>query len=72
MGDIEISVVYIIYDCILFLFEIDNNFKIQLINIYGEDTDKKKKLLDLCFVNNNHYVVLYEKVCNANILSEIQ
>ncbi len=45
MGDIEISVVYIIYDCILFLFEIDNNFKIHLINIYGEDTDIKKKVL---------------------------
>ena len=71
MGDIEISVIHIIYDCILYLFEIDNNFKIQLINIYGEDTDINKKLLNLCFVNNNHFVVLYEKNRKTNILSEI-
>ena len=54
MGDIEISVVHIIYDCILYLFEIDNNFILHLINIYGDDTDINKRILNLCFVNNNH------------------
>lgn len=71
-GIIEISVMHIIYDCILLLFEIDNNFILHLINTYGDDTDIKKRLLNLCFVNNNHYVAFYEKNRKENILSEMK
>ena len=72
MGDLEISVIHIIYDCILYLFEINNNFELHLINIYGNDDTNDKILLNLCFVNNNHYIVLYERNRKTNIKSNIK
>ena len=72
MGDLEISVIHIIYDCILYLFEINNNFELHLINIYGNDDTNDKILLNLCFVNNNHYTVLHERNRKSDIKSKIK
>ena len=71
MGDLEISVVHLIYDCIVYIFELYFNNKIRLINIYGDINNTDKNIINLCFVNNNHYIVLYEANRTNNILSEI-
>ena len=71
-GRFEISVLHIIYYCILYLFEITNTFELILINAFGEDDSNDKILLNLCIVNNNHYIVLYEKNRKTNIKSQIK
>lgn len=71
MGDLEISVVHLIYDCIVYIFELYFNNEIRLINIYGDINNTDKNIINLCFVNNNHYIVLYEANRTNNILSEI-
>ena len=43
-----------------------------MINEYGEDDSNHKILLILCFVNNNHYIVLYERNRKSNIKSKIK
>ena len=61
MGDIEISIIYKIYDCVMYVFELtNNNTTLNLINIYGTDDNADKILLNLCYVNDIHYIVLNE------------
>ena len=49
MGDIEISIIYKIYDCVMYVFELtNNNTTLNLINIYGTDDNADKILLNLC------------------------
>ena len=73
MGDLEISIINEIYDCVLLVFEITNNYNtLNLINIYGKDDTDDKSILNLCYVNNNHYIVLYEPDRKVNIKSEIK
>ena len=58
--DIEISIIYI-YDCVMYVFELtNNNTTLNLINIYGTDDNADKTLLNLCYVNDIHYIVLNE------------
>ena len=38
----------------------NNNTRLNLINIYGTDDNDDKILLNLCYVNKNYYIVLYE------------
>ena len=59
MGDLEISASSIIYNAFILLLEIKNN-TIELINKYGDIYDNEIKLT-LCLINNNHFMVIYEK-----------
>jgi len=36
MGDFDLSIINLIYDCILYIYEIDIDNNLRLINIYGE------------------------------------
>ena len=38
----------------------NNNITLNLINIYGIDDNADKILLNLCYVNDSHYIVLNE------------
>ena len=60
MRDLEISVVHLIYDFFVYIFELNNNEELRLININGEVNNMEKNIVNLCLVNNNHYTVLYE------------
>ena len=61
MGNLEISIIYKIYDYVMYVFVLtNNNITLNLINIYGIDDNADKILLNLCYVNDNHYIVLYE------------
>ena len=67
-GDLEISVCSVIYNFNLLLFGISFNNNLSLINKYGDINDNKI-LLALCYVNQNHFKVLYEnidKIYNTN------
>ena len=56
-----ISIIYKIYDCVMYVFELtNNNTTLNLINIYGTDDNADKILLNLCYVNDIHYIVLNE------------
>ena len=45
----------------MYVFVLTNiNTTLNLINIYGIDDNADKILLNLCYVNDNHYIVLYE------------
>ena len=63
MGDLEISICSIIYNFYLLLFGISFNDNLSLINKYGDIKDNKI-LLTLCYVNQSHFKVLYEKTDN--------
>ena len=69
MGDMELSVIHIIYDCLLYIYEIEHNKILKLININGDKTDKSKFIINLCYINDNHFAVLYEKTRTVNIKS---
>ena len=61
MGDLEMSVINLICDVNLFIFEeINNSNSIKLMQIYGDPNDKTKTVLTICFVDNNHFSVVYE------------
>ena len=69
MGDLEISVINKIYDVNFYLFEErkDNiNLFANLVNIY----DNSKIFINICFVGNNHYNVLYELKEKNNLTNE--
>ena len=57
-GDIEIAAVNIVYEETLFLFELNSNNKLTLLQTYGDINNNY--LLTLCFVNNV-LSKLYEK-----------
>ena len=59
MGDLEMSVINKIYDVNFYLFEERNNHIILLAN-WGNIYDNSKMFINICFVDNNHYNVLYE------------
>ena len=67
MGDLEMSVLPQIYDATILVFELTPNGYVKLIYSYGDIYNNSKIFLTLCFVNGNHFNVLYEK---KNILSE--
>ena len=58
-GDIEISAVNIVYEATLFFFELNSNNEVTLLQTYGNINNNY--LLTLCFVNNDHFKVVYEK-----------
>lgn len=72
MGDLDISVVHLIYDCNVFIFEINNEQELILISINGDKNNKDKFIVNLCLVNNNHYIVLNEPNRKKNIPSNIK
>ena len=57
MGDLEISVIHKIFDSVLFLFEINYNNELHLLQING-DINNNSIILTLCFINNNHYNII--------------
>ena len=66
MGDLEISVIHKKYNAILFLLELNNNNELHLMQINGDIHNNNSILLTLCFINNNHYNIIYENVNNIN------
>ena len=50
-GDIEIAAVNIVYEETLFLFELNSNNKLTLLQTYGDINNNY--LLALCFINND-------------------
>ena len=60
MVDLEISACSIIYNAFIFLFEIKNS-RITLINRYI-DINVNNLILSLYLINNNHFMVNYEKI----------
>ena len=61
MGDLELSVIHIIYDAILFIFELRDEHTVILLKINGNINDTNKYILTICLINGDHYNVLYEK-----------
>ena len=61
MGDLEISVVNKIYEATLYIYELRDDQNFYLLSKYGDINDDTKLFLNLCFVDNNHYNILYEK-----------
>ena len=61
MVDLELSVLNLIYDTTLLVYQKRNDGTLILLQTYGNINDPNKLFLNLCYVNNNHYLVLYEK-----------
>ena len=61
MGDLEISVVNKIYEATLYIYELRDDQNFYLLSKYVDINDDTKLFLNLCFVDNNHYNILYEK-----------
>ena len=61
MGDLELSILPYLYDAILFIFELSNNTDLILLNTYGFFNNNQNILLTICYINNNHFNVIYEK-----------
>ena len=61
MGYLEISVVNKIYETTLYIYELRDNQNFYLLSKYDDINDDTKLFLYLCFVNNNHYNILYEE-----------
>ena len=57
MWDLELSVIHKIYDIELYIFQKNFN-ETKFINKYGNTNNDN--ILTLCYVNGNHYTVLYE------------
>ena len=68
MGDLEISVLHKIYNSILFLFELNYNNELHLLQINLDNNNSI--ILTLCFINNNHYNIIYENI-NSSISPNI-
>ena len=71
MGDLEISILPKLYDATLLLFELRTNNVILLLSQYGDIGDQSKIFLNLCYVTNNHYNVLYEPTRKNKFKKEI-
>lgn len=61
---LEISVIHKIFNAILFLFILNNNNELHLLQI--NININNCIILALCFLNNEHYNILYENVNNIN------
>ena len=55
IGDLEISALINVYDIIIFVFEINNENELILMNRYGNIENNNKILLTLCYIDNNHF-----------------
>ena len=71
MGDLEISILPKLYNATLLLFELRTNNVILLLSQYGDIGDQSKIFLNLCYVTNNHYNVLYEPTRKNKFKKEI-
>ena len=58
-GDLEIAAVNIVYEATLFLLELNSKSELSLLQAYGDINNIY--LLTLCFVNDDHFNVVYEK-----------
>ena len=65
MDDLEFSVINKIYDVNFYLFE-ERKGNINLLSNWGNIYDNSKIFINICFVGNNHYNVLYEPQDNNN------
>ena len=61
MGEIEIIATMNCFDANIMVFQKNDNDEIYLLNKYGNFENKEKILLTLCYVNDNHFNVIYEK-----------
>ena len=68
-GDLELSVVNKIYDANFYLFE-ERKGNINLLSNWGNIYDNSKIFINICFVENNHYNVLYEPKENNNVIKK--
>ena len=55
------SVVNKIYEVTLYVYELRSETNVYLFSKYGDINDDTKLFLNLCYVDNNHYNILYEK-----------
>ena len=69
MGDLELSVINKIYDVNFYLFE-ERKGNINLLSNWGNIYDNSKIFINICFVENNHYNVLYEPKENNNVIKK--
>ena len=61
MGVLEMPVVNKIYEATLYVYELRSDINVYLLSKYGDINDDTKLLLNLCYVDNNHYNILYGK-----------
>ena len=61
MGELEIIAISNIYDINIYAFQINDNDEIYLINKNSDLENNNKIIITLCFINTNHYLVVYEK-----------
>lgn len=61
MGDLEISVVSTLYDAVFYVFKQKEENLPHLLSAKGDINNTNKLFLNLCFINNNPYIILYEK-----------
>ena len=66
MGELEIIALSNIYNANIFVFKINNNNELCIINQYGNININNRILLTLCYINNNHFIVVYETQKNCN------
>ena len=59
MGELEISALSIIYNVNIILFRKNFNTEINIINKCGDFNDNDKLLFTICYINDNHFNVLY-------------
>ena len=60
MGDLELSILYILYDSIVIVFKKYSDNNITSYNTYG-NLIEEKFIMTKCIINNNHFQVVYEK-----------
>ena len=79
MGDLELSVVSTLYDAVFYVFDLKDEDNLILLSQYGDINNISKIFLNICYVNDNHYNILYEKnrldecnlINNKNIINSL-
>ena len=61
MVDLKMSVVNKIYEANLYVYELRSDINVYLLPKYEDINDDTKLFLNLFYVDNNHYNILYEK-----------
>ena len=61
MGDLELYVMNLIYNAILFIFQLKDEDELSLIHIKGNIKNMNCILLTICIVDEDHFNVIYEK-----------
>ena len=61
MGDLELYVINLIYDAILFIFQLKGEDELSLLQIKGNIKNMDCILLTICIVDEDHFTVVYEK-----------